>query len=122
MSAQFDSGSAPIDRRGALALFFGAGVCLKGGAFSAAQAQTPPRFGPAQVLNGADARVFPTEIKSEMKMLAPNVYAFIQSQPQGWSSFNISNCGVVVGADSLVAIDGTAAPMMAKKLVADAQE
>ena len=112
MIADFDASSASIDRRNALALLVGAGVALKGGAPSAVQAQTTPRFTPAQVLNGAGARVFPTEIKSELKKLAPNVYAFIQSQPEGWSSFNISNCGVVVGADSLVAIDGSAAPLM----------
>jgi len=121
MNTHFNANSVSIDRRDALALLVGAGVALKGGAPLAAQAQTTPRFSPAQVLNGADARVFPTEIKSELKRLAPNVYAFIQSQPEGWSSFNISNCGVVVGADSLVAIDAGAAPLMAKKLVADAQ-
>ena len=117
MIADFDASSASIDRRNALALLVGAGVALKGGAPSAVQAQTTPRFTPAQVLNGAGARVFPTEIKSELKKLAPNVYAFIQSQPEGWSSFNISNCGVVVGADLLVAIDGSAAPLMAKSLL-----
>ena len=121
MIADFDASSASIDRRNALALLVGAGVALKGGAPSAVQAQTTPRFTPAQVLNGAGARVFPTEI-NQLKKLAPNVYAFIQSQPEGWSSFNISNCGVVVGANSLVAIDGSAAPLMAKKLVADAHQ
>jgi hypothetical protein len=88
MNTHFNANSVSIDRRDALALLVGAGVALKGGAPLAAQAQTTPRFSPAQVLNGADARVFPTEITSELKRLAPNVYAFIQSQPEGWSSFN----------------------------------
>jgi hypothetical protein len=99
----------------------GAGVVLND-VSSTAQAQTAPRFSPAQVLNGADARVFASDIRSELKQLAPNVYAFVQLQPAGWSSFNISNCGVIAGADSLLAIDGAAAPLMAKKLVAAASK
>ena len=113
--------SRTIDRRDVLALLVGAGVVLND-VSSTAQAQTAPRFSPAQVLNGADARVFASDIRSELKQLAPNVYAFVQLQPAGWSSFNISNCGVIAGADSLLAIDGAAAPLMAKKLVAAAQQ
>ena len=107
---------ARVNRRAALALFAGAGFALKMGIASAAYDQSR-NFGPAQVLNGVDARVFPVDIKSELKQLAPNVYAYVQLQP-GWSNFNISNCGLVVGTESVLAVDATATPIMAKTFLA----
>lgn len=88
----------------------------------AAQAQPAPVLGPPLVLNGSDARVFPTDISSEIKKLAPNVYAYVQLQPPGWSNFNISNCGIVAGSDSLLAIDTTAALIMAKRFLSAAYQ
>src|SRR5262249_34945954 len=71
MNAPRDANDARVNRRAALALFAGAGSALKVGVSSAAYAQSGRNFGPAQVLNGADARVFPVDIKSELKQLAP---------------------------------------------------
>src|SRR5215475_9300808 len=122
MNAPREANDARVDRRGALALFAGAGSALTMGVSSAAYAQSARNFGPAQVLNGADARVFPVDIKSELKQPAPNVYAYVQLQPPGWSNFNISNCGLVVGTDSVLAVDATAAPIMAKTFLAAAAE
>src|ERR1700686_2268597 len=122
MSTIHNADRGGIDRRAALTLMTGAAVALNVGAPSAAQAQTAPAFSPPQVLNGADARFFPTDIRSEMKRLAPNVYAYVQLQPPGWSNFNISNCGIIAGADFMLAIDATAAPIMAKRFLAAAQQ
>lgn len=95
---------------------------INAGPPSAAQAQAAPELGPPQILNGSDARVFPTDIRSELNKLAPSVYAYVQLQPPGWSNFNVSNCGIVARADFLLAIDATAAPIMAKKFLAAAQQ
>jgi cyclase len=113
-----DSEGGIINRRAALALVGSAAVALKA---RVAQAQAAP-LNPLQVLNGADARLFSTDIRSDLKLIAPNVYAFVQMQPPGWSNFNISNCGVVVGTDSLLAIDATATPIMAKNFFGAAQK
>jgi len=122
MSAKRDANNGSIDRRAALALMAGASAALNAGGHSTVQAQPASPLGPPQILNGADARVFPTDIRSELKRLAPNVYAYVQLQPPGWSNFNISNCGVVAGEDSLLAIDAAAAPIMTKTFLAAARQ
>jgi len=90
MNTHFNANSVSIDRRDALALLVGAGVALTGGAPLAAQAQTTPRFSPAQVLNGADARVFPTEIKSELKRRPMSMPSFSRSQKVGAASTSVT--------------------------------
>src|SRR3974390_3491277 len=84
MNPGHDGGRMRMDRRAALTILAGAGAALKIAVPSAAQAQSARTFNPAQVLNGADARVFPADIASELKPLATNVYAYLQLQPPGW--------------------------------------
>ena len=62
-----------------------------------------------------------TEIRSELKMLAPNVYAFLQREAPGQSNFSVSNFGIVVGPRSLLAIDAGGGPQHARNFIAAAK-
>jgi hypothetical protein len=42
-----------------------------------------------------------TVINSELKQLAPTVYAFLQREAKGQSNYSVSNFGIVVGPQSL---------------------
>ena len=71
MSAKRDANNGAVNRRTALALMASASAVWNAGGHSTVQAQPAPPLGPPQILNGADARVFPTDIRSELKRLAP---------------------------------------------------
>jgi cyclase len=62
-----------------------------------------------------------TEIHSELKMLAPNVYAFVQREAAGQSNLSVSNFGIVVGPRSLLAIDAGGGPQHARNFIAAAK-
>lgn len=62
-----------------------------------------------------------TDIHSELKMLAPNVYAFLQREAAGQSNFSVSNFGIVVGPRSLLAIDAGGGPQHARNFIAAAK-
>ncbi len=72
--------------------------------------------------------------KTELRQLAPNVYAYIQAGgPEGYQAFRktsrfqydngaVSNAGVIVGPDSLMAIDALGAPLHTKAFIAAARK
>ena len=62
-----------------------------------------------------------TDIRSELKMLAPNVYAFLQREAAGQSNLSVSNFGIVAGPRSLLAIDAGGGPQHARNFIAAAK-
>jgi cyclase len=80
-----------------------------------AQPQGP---GAAAGLPGAAAPA--TVINSELKQLAPAVYAFLQREAPGQSNLSVSNFGIVVGPQSLLAIDAGGGPQHARNFIAAA--
>ena len=62
-----------------------------------------------------------TIINSELKQLSPNVYAFLQREAPGQSNYSVSNFGVVVGPQSLLAIDAGGGPQHARNFIAAAK-
>jgi cyclase len=62
-----------------------------------------------------------TDIRSELKMLAPNVYAFLQREAPGQSNFSVSNFGIVAGPKTLLAIDAGGGPQHARNFLAAAK-
>ena len=89
---------------------FGAGAALV--LANTAQAQGSPlgNGGPATVIN------------SELKQLAPNVYAFLQREAKGQSNLSVSNFGCVVGPRSMLAIDAGGGPQHARNFIAATQK
>jgi cyclase len=102
-----------MSRRRAIGLAMGAGI---GTAALASVGRTQPAPAPVAVTPG-----LATDIRTELKLVAPNVFAYIQREAPGMSNLSISNCGVIVGPKSLTAIDATSAPVHAKKFRAEAE-
>jgi len=83
-----------------------------------AQGVPAPAAAPAVIPPAPDPR-FPQapSWKTELRELAPNVYAYIQGGGPGIPSQGISNAGVVVGDSGVFVIDATAGPMHAKNFI-----
>jgi len=62
-----------------------------------------------------------TVINSELKQLSPSVYAFLQREAPGQSNYSVSNFGIVVGPQSLLAIDAGGGPQHARNFIAAAR-
>lgn len=62
-----------------------------------------------------------TEIRSELRQVAPDVYAFLQREAPGQSNLSVSNFGLVVGPRSMLAIDAGGGPQHARNFIAAAQ-
>jgi glyoxylase-like metal-dependent hydrolase (beta-lactamase superfamily II) len=60
----------------------------------------------------------PPTWETELKEIAPNVYAYIQAGGPGKDNVSISSGGAIVGDDGVMIIDSLAAPMHAKRFVA----
>jgi cyclase len=58
--------------------------------------------------------------KLEFRQLAPSVYAYIQSGGPGVDNAGLSSAGVIVGTDSMLAIDSLAVPIHTKAFIATA--
>lgn len=79
---------------------------------------------PVAAARGGSALGFPavaTEIHSELKQLAPGVYAFLQREARGQSNLSVSNFGIVEGPKSLLAIDAGGGPQHARNFIAAAR-
>jgi cyclase len=85
-------------------VLFGAGAAMAVAGVAHAQG-----FG-----NGSPATV----INTELKPLAPNVYAFLQREARGQSNLSVSNYGCVVGPKSMLAIDAGGGPQHARNFIA----
>ena len=60
--------------------------------------------------------------KTEFRELAPNVFAYIQGGGPGQANQGVSNAGVIVGEDHMMALDATGAPFHAKAFMAAARQ
>src|SRR5271170_3980271 len=60
----------------------------------------------------------PPAWKRELRQLASNVYAYMQGGGPGVNNFGVSNAGLIVGADYLMAIDATQGPIPARAFIA----
>ncbi len=54
---------------------------------------------------------------TELRELAPNVYAYIQAGGPGRNNVSVSDAGIIVGEDGVMVIDALAAPMHAKNFI-----
>jgi cyclase len=59
----------------------------------------------------------PPTWNTELKEVAPNVFAYIQAGGPGKDNVSISNGGAIIGDDGVMIIDALAAPMHAKRFV-----
>jgi glyoxylase-like metal-dependent hydrolase (beta-lactamase superfamily II) len=84
-----------------------------------AQGSSPPTSPPAVMPPAPDPR-FPQvpSWKTELKQLAPSVYAYIQGGDPGIPNRSISNAGIVIGDDGVLVMDATAGPIHAKNFIA----
>lgn len=107
--AAHDAIAAGCSRRSVLQLAAGAASLLASRAW--AQGTPAGAFGapPATVIN------------TELKQLAPTVYAFLQREAPGQSNYSVSNFGIVVGPRSLLAIDAGGGPQHARNFIAAAK-
>jgi cyclase len=76
---------------------------------------------PAAASQGGAFGAVATDIRSELKQLAPNVYAFLQREAAGQSNLSVSNFGIVVGPRSMLAIDAGGGPQHARNFIAAAR-
>ena len=60
----------------------------------------------------------PPTWETELKEVAPQVYAYIQAGGPGRDNASVANAGVIVGDDSVLVIDTLTAPMHAKAFIA----
>src|SRR3984893_14361391 len=56
--------------------------------------------------------------KTELRQLAPNVYAYIQAGGPGSLNQGVSNGGLIVGEDHVMVIDSLGAPLQSKAFLA----
>ena len=109
-----------------------ASALVSGGALETVWAQMQPR------VDESSPRIFGTSVatlppidnhypvvptwKTELRQLAPNVYAYQQQGGTGLLNAGISNAGLFVGEDSLVAFDGLGFPIQTKAFMAAAKQ
>jgi len=60
--------------------------------------------------------------KRELRQLAPNVYAYILGGGPGQLAQGVSNAGLIVAEDQLLALDSTGAPLHARGFIAAARQ
>ena len=64
----------------------------------------------------------PPKWNRELRQLAPNVYAYVQGGGPGLTAAGVSNAGVIVGRDHLVAIDALQGPIPTRSFIATTQK
>ena len=115
-----------LSRREALGRVAGAGLgilsVLRGG-FGSVQllAQGAAASTPANPRPNPNFPMVPSW-NTELRPLAPNVYAYIQAGGPGIVNAGISNAGVIVGDDHWLAIDALGAPLQTKAFIAAARQ
>lgn len=91
------------------------------GAVTLLATRNSPAAEPAPAAQGGAFGAVATDIRSELKQLAPNVYAFLQREVAGQSNLSVSNFGIVAGPRSLLAIDAGGGPQHARNFIAAAR-
>lgn len=102
---------------GAAAMLAGGGGLTRlsaQGGVQAVQAMPPPATDPRYPM--------PPSWNRELRQLAPNVYAYMQGGGPNLSAAGVSNAGLIVGADYLMAIDAMQGPVPAKAFIAAAKQ
>jgi cyclase len=94
-------------------------VTLLGATRKSAEAAAPAV--PAAAPQGGAFGAVATDIRTELKQLAPTVYAFLQREAAGQSNLSVSNFGIVVGPRSMLAIDAGGGPQHARNFIAAAK-
>ena len=56
--------------------------------------------------------------KTELKEVAPNVFAYVQGGGPGIDNHSVSNAGLINGDDSSMVIDALTAPVLTKAFIA----
>ncbi len=108
-----------LNRRHVLSALTGAIAGTAVGSASATEAPAAaaaPAATPGAGVAGFNAVA--TDIRTELKQLAPNVYAFLQREAPGQTNFSVSNFGCVVGPKSMLAIDAGGGPQHARNFIA----
>ena len=84
-----------------------------------AEAQAPAPA-PVQLIPPAGDPRYPQvpTWETELREVAPSVYAYIQAGGPGKANAGISDAGIIIGDDSVMVIDALAAPMHAKNFIA----
>ena len=59
--------------------------------------------------------------KTELRQLAPGIFAYVQAGGPGIPSLSVSNAGLILGDRSMMAIDALGAPLHAKAFIAAAK-
>ena len=99
---------------GATAMLAGRPGLSAQGAPQAVQPTPPPATDPRYPM--------PPKWNRELRQLAPNVYAYTQGGGPGLSAAGVSNAGMIVGADFLIAIDALQGPVPARSFMAAAKQ
>jgi cyclase len=87
---------------------------MSGGEIAAAAQGFPEAVPPA-----TDPRYpMPPSWRTELRELAPSVYAYVQGGGPNASNFGVSNAGMIAGPESLTAIDALQGPIPAKAFIA----
>ncbi len=114
-----NSGVGRLSRREAMGLVGAAGLGVAAALNEqVANAQAPPAGPVAPWTLSSSAPGIPSW-NTELKQLAPNVYAYIQAG--GLGKPNMSNAALIVGPDSMMAIDTLTAPLLTKAFIAAAK-
>jgi cyclase len=112
--------STPVTRREAIRTLSAAGA---GAAFAFESSASALEQG-APVTTSRPNPSFPAAPawKTELRELAPGVFAYIQGGGPDVPNVSISNAALVAGPDALLAIDALAAPFHAKAFIAAARQ
>jgi cyclase len=128
LMAKPNSGVPQLNRREAIerVAWTGLGVAsalMGGGALPGLASQSGLAGLPAVIPSPQDER-FPKvpSWKTELRQLAPNVYAYTQAGGPGIASAGVSNAGCIVGDDHWMAIDALQAPIPANAFIAAASK
>ena len=95
---------------------------LAGGTAALSMLGRPPTLGAAAQAASAPPPVNPAfpqvpSWSTELRELAPGVYAYIQGGGPGKDNVSVSNAGLIVGDDGVMVIDTLTAPMHAARFI-----
>ncbi len=122
--------SGILSRRNAMSMMVGGaagiGALLTGmGEGHATAQQAPPQTSPMgnPIPPAQDPRFPQAPVwETELRLLAPHVYAFVQAGGPGKNNVSVSNAGMIEGPDYLVAVDATEGPIPAQRFISDSKK
>jgi glyoxylase-like metal-dependent hydrolase (beta-lactamase superfamily II) len=112
---------ARLSRRDALRLGLAGLGAASAVAWQVGRAEVSAQFGPAAAPPDPQPNknfpIMPTW-ETELKELAPNIYAYIQGGGPAKNNVSVSNAAVIVGDEGILLFDALAVPIHAKNMVA----